>query len=251
MLRLDRTLTELFAFVDKSVGLENTLIVLAGDHGAPEVPEFLQQLRINTGRIEQKLIHDTAAQALKARYGRDDLIQSYEHPYFYLNYAAVESANLNEVDVERVVAKAVMGIKGIAVAAALSDLRTGRVELDAEMSERIQRSQYRTRSGDVYVVQETEWQVQNTPPSGERFSIIDHGTPWAHDAYVPVVFAGADVPAARIARQVYTVDVAPTLSAYVKTRTPSGSVGTPLVEVFDSVRRVGSARASAPAVQPR
>jgi arylsulfatase A-like enzyme len=251
MLRLDATLAALFSFVDKSVGLENTLIVLAGDHGAPEVPEFLEQLRVNTGRIEQTLIRDTGAAALKARYGRDDLILQYEHPYFYLNYDAIAGAKLNEVEVERVVAKAVLGIEGIAMAIPLNDLAMGHEEVDAEMTERVARSQYAGRSGDVYVVQQTQWQVQATPPSGERFSIIDHGTPWAHDAYVPVVFAGANVPAARIVRQVYTVDVAPTLSAYVGTNTPSGSVGTPLVEVFDTVRRVGRARPGAPAARPR
>ena len=36
--RLDRTLADLFAFVDEKVGLENTLVVLSADHGQPEVP---------------------------------------------------------------------------------------------------------------------------------------------------------------------------------------------------------------------
>ncbi len=36
LLHLDKTLAELLAFVDKEVGLENTLIVLSADHGGPE-----------------------------------------------------------------------------------------------------------------------------------------------------------------------------------------------------------------------
>ncbi len=36
--RLDRTLADLFAYVDKKVGLANTLIVLSADHGQPEAP---------------------------------------------------------------------------------------------------------------------------------------------------------------------------------------------------------------------
>ena len=36
MLRLDRTLADLFKFVDETIGLKNTLIVLCADHGAPE-----------------------------------------------------------------------------------------------------------------------------------------------------------------------------------------------------------------------
>ena len=38
LLRLDRTLAELLSFVDKRVGLENTLVVLSADHGGPEPP---------------------------------------------------------------------------------------------------------------------------------------------------------------------------------------------------------------------
>ena len=38
ILRLDRTLAELLAFVDEHVGLDNTLIVLSADHGGPDAP---------------------------------------------------------------------------------------------------------------------------------------------------------------------------------------------------------------------
>ena len=49
ILQLDRTLADLFAYVDKKVGLENTLIVLSADHGAPETPGYLESLGISTG----------------------------------------------------------------------------------------------------------------------------------------------------------------------------------------------------------
>jgi predicted AlkP superfamily pyrophosphatase or phosphodiesterase len=46
ILQLDRMLADLFAYVDKEIGLENTLIVLSADHGAPEAPAYLQSLGI-------------------------------------------------------------------------------------------------------------------------------------------------------------------------------------------------------------
>jgi predicted AlkP superfamily pyrophosphatase or phosphodiesterase len=45
--RLDRTLADLFAFIDAKVGLEHTLIVLSADHGQPEVPGYLYELGIH------------------------------------------------------------------------------------------------------------------------------------------------------------------------------------------------------------
>ena len=52
MLRLDRTLANLFAYVDEKVGLENTLIVLSADHGGPEVPAQLKQLGFEADYVD-------------------------------------------------------------------------------------------------------------------------------------------------------------------------------------------------------
>ncbi|MEJ2137797.1 MAG: alkaline phosphatase family protein, partial [Desulfofustis sp.] len=52
MLRLDRTLADLFAYVDEKVGLKNTLIVLSADHGTPEVPGYLNEFGIRAGYVD-------------------------------------------------------------------------------------------------------------------------------------------------------------------------------------------------------
>ena len=44
--RLDAVLADLLAFVDTTVGLENTLVVLSADHGAPEAPGYLATVGI-------------------------------------------------------------------------------------------------------------------------------------------------------------------------------------------------------------
>lgn len=236
LLRLDRTLASLFSFIDRRVGLDNTLIVLSGDHGAPEVSGYLALLGINTGQLTQQQIADAGRQALKDRYGRDDLVSSYNHPYFYLNRALIESAKLDEAEAERVVAKAVMTLEGIAFAVSCSDLRMGGEAADAELIAAIRRNQHPKRSGDVYVVQQAGWEVQS-PTADEPPSLIDHGSPWAYDAYVPVVFAGMNLPAAHVSRPIYTVDVAATLRAFLTTNQPSGSAGSPLAEVLAAKRQ--------------
>src|ERR1043165_1765574 len=49
MLRLDGTLRKLLNAIDKEVGLSHTLIVLSGDHGGIEYPEYLSTMGIPTG----------------------------------------------------------------------------------------------------------------------------------------------------------------------------------------------------------
>jgi predicted AlkP superfamily pyrophosphatase or phosphodiesterase len=241
LLRLDRTLDQLFKFVDERVGLQNTLIVLSGDHGAPEVPAYLQLLGVNTGWLKEGDIQDAAVQALNDHFGRSDLaslILKYKHPYFYVNYDVAKSMKLDELEVERTIAAGVMKVNGIAFAVPCRDLPGGGEEADAQMIAEIQRNQFPVRSGDVYVVQQSEWQVAEKSASGEPpVVLINHGSPWAYDTFVPVAFAGMRIPAARVSRQIYTVDVAATLAAFLRTNKPSGSVGAPLVEVLDSEAR--------------
>ena len=52
LLRLDGVLADLFAYVDKTVGLANTLIVLSADHGGPEVPAYLNTFGIPAAYIK-------------------------------------------------------------------------------------------------------------------------------------------------------------------------------------------------------
>ena len=54
VLQLDRTLADLFAFVDQTVGLKHTLIVLSADHGMAEMPEFMAEKGMAVGRIHNE-----------------------------------------------------------------------------------------------------------------------------------------------------------------------------------------------------
>jgi arylsulfatase A-like enzyme len=57
-----------------------------------------------------------------------------------------------------------------------------------------------------------------------------HGSPWRYDTYVPIIFAGPGIYPQTVHRGVQTIDVAPTLSAYLGIKRPSGSWGTGLHE---------------------
>ena len=58
-----------------------------------------------------------------------------------------------------------------------------------------------------------------------------HGSPWRYDTYVPVIFAGNGLQARRVDRAITPYDIAPTLSAYLGVKPPSGAVGAVLPEV--------------------
>ncbi len=89
---------------------------------------------------------------------------------------------------------------------------------------------YTKRSGNIYIVFKPNWFINDFDGLTVTSS---HGSPWNYDTYVPIVFAGAGLDAKMVTRKVHTVDVAPSLSAYVGTKPPSGSVGNILHELLD------------------
>ncbi len=240
VLRLDRVLAELFEFVDKKVGLSNTLIVLSADHGAPEAPEYMSSLGLESGRFDFTYFREQGPlnEVLKERFGRDDLIATHSHPYLYLNLAAIAEAKLDIKEVEHFIAEEVMKIPGIAFAQTRSDLLDGRIT-DSPLQIQIRRNFHPTRSGNIHMIQEQYWFLHSTDEAqkmGLEGIAAIHGSPWVYDTYVPIFFAGNGVPAQRISRRVSPADIAPTIANYLNIKFPSGSIGNPLEEVLPKRR---------------
>jgi predicted AlkP superfamily pyrophosphatase or phosphodiesterase len=237
LLRLDRVLASFFAFLDKTVGLENTLIALSADHGGPEAPEYARSIGIEAGRFSfdhfKKPNEVTAA--LKQRFGRDDFILTHSHPYLYLDYDAIREAKQDPAQVERFIAAEATKIPGIRFAMSRSELLEGRYA-DSPIQRQIRRNFHPDRSGAIHLVQDQYWFLHSTDEAarmGLSGLAAIHGSPWAYDTYVPIFFAGHTVPAQTITRRVATTDVAPTIAAYLGIKPPSGSIGNPLEEVLD------------------
>jgi hypothetical protein len=112
---------------DQKVGLDQTLIVLSADHGAPEAPAHMAGLGMSTGRFafDWFKTQSPLTRALQQRFGRADLIASHSHPYHHLNPAALAAAGVEVEEVERFVAEGLMKIPGSAYAMTRSDLLAG------------------------------------------------------------------------------------------------------------------------------
>jgi len=229
ILQLDRTIADLLAFVDEQVGLDRTLVVLSADHGGPDAPGYLNALGIPAGYIEPATWNtEEAIDAIRQRFNiGGDLIEQYSHPYIYLNPAVTRRDSIAEI--EQAVAEAVEQLPGVAIAVSSHALAAGNVP-DMPLYRSVLENFSPTRSGDVFVVFEPNWFINDF--DGLTVAAT-HGSPWRYDTFVPIVFAGAGVPAQRVHRKVRTVDVAPTLAALLGIKPPSGAVGNVLHEVLD------------------
>lgn len=236
LLRLDRNLAELFKFIDKKVGLDNTLIVLSSDHGAPEAPEYIEENGMETGRFDFTFFRDEGPlnKVLLERFGRDDLIQIHSHPYLYLNLKAIAESKLNINEVENFIVTEAMKIPGIIYAQTRNQLMSGNIS-NSPLQVQIRRNFHPQRSGNIHLIQDQYWFLHSTDEAqkmGLEGIAAIHGSPWTYDTYVPIFFAGNGIPAQTIHRRVSPTDIAPTISNYLHIKFPSGSIGNPLLEVL-------------------
>ena len=229
--RLDRTLADLFSFIDKEVGLKHTLIVLSADHGQPEVPGYLQEMSIdNAHYFDTKALDKTPAiMALKKQFGLgEELIEAFNQPYLYLNHELIHAKGLDQAQVEQAVAAELLKFDGVSYAVSSTALRTDNLP-DTMMTRSIMHNFLPKRSGDIYLVFEPNVFINDF----DGLTVAStHGSPWRYDTFVPVIFAGAGLLAMAVSRPITPYDIAPTLAAYLGVKPPSGSIGMPLPELL-------------------
>jgi predicted AlkP superfamily pyrophosphatase or phosphodiesterase len=221
---LDNTLAELFEFVDKTIGLDQVLIVLSADHGMADMPEYMSELGYSAGRLEPQGIVEAANQAGQ-QMGLDEVVRHFYRPYIYLDDEKINAANLDRAQVAEVVADALTNYEGINLAVATASLAT---QPNSSLHEQVKRNQHVTRSGDIYIIQDPYWFLFDEGPIAAM-----HGSPWRYDTHVPIMFAGPGIAAKTVNRLAHPVDVAPTISAFLGMTPPASAQGSTLMEVLD------------------
>lgn len=236
ILRLNQTLEDLLAFVDKAVGLNNTLIVLSADHGQPEVPGYLQGLDnhqadpFDKDQVLKLMLEEapelTAMQNKLA--DKEKLISAYFHPYIYLNKKAINDSGQKVVEVEAILIKRLEQLDGVAYAVSSTAIANNALH-DDKIIDAVENNYNPKRSGDIYLVFEPNVFISDM----DGLTVAStHGSPWRYDGFVPVIFAGMGIKASNVDRAVTPYDIASTLSAFIGVKPPSGSIGEPLVEVL-------------------
>lgn len=176
--QLDRTLADLFKFIDKNVGLENTLIVLSADHGMADMPEYMAELGLEAGRLSSNDVIRIANEAGKQQFGIDGLVRFFFRPYLYLDHAKIKTAKVDPAQIEQAIAAVLTDSPGIALAVSRSGLPFMQT---TPILSQIRRNYHPSRSGDIYVVQKPYWFMFDKGPIAAM-----HGSPWRYDTHVPI-----------------------------------------------------------------
>ena len=228
LLRLDADLAAFFDAVEEEVGAGRTLVALSADHGVLPLPEWLEETGqsecpVAGGRVDLRLLWAKLAWNLHREVGG-----LFSMPRQWVTFAGTqltvsrEAARERGVSIDEVAAATERYLEShdaIAEVWTLAELR----ESDSEIARLYLNSYDPERSGDLA--------VQIAP--GCLVSPFDmgtsHGSPYAYDREVPIVFFGPGVPPGHVAGRALTVDIAPTLAALLGIEAPSDLDGRPLL----------------------
>ncbi len=224
--RTDAVLGKFFTFLDQTVGMANVVVVLTADHGVSPVPEVLTKEKMPGGRMANATLFGPMEKALDARFGQGKWIQSTAGSSPYFNWALIKEKKLDPREVQRVAADAMSEVPHVARIFTRHQLLNGEVAVD-KITQRLLRSYNARRSGDLEILLEPYW-----IRSGGTGTT--HGTPYSYDSHIPLIFMGPGIKPGRYVRSVALNDLAASLATLLGVETPSGSVGSALVEMFSA-----------------
>jgi len=220
-LRLDRTLAELFRFLDAQVGAGNYVVALTADHGIAPLPERTQRDHgaAAAGRLGGGALDKFLFPALDATYGAlpENVYWAVrDNSGYHLNPAALAAKQLAAPQLAAKIREVLLTHPMLAAVYTREQLTApGPLDAFGEM-ERL--SYYPPRSPDVVYIPKPNF-VEGSAVG------TNHGTPYAYDTHVPQVWYGAGVKPGVHPGRVAVDDLAPTLAALLGVTLPPEAKG--------------------------
>ncbi len=224
MIKLDKSVGDLLTAAERAAGgKSNLLVVLSSDHGGAAIPEEwaaagMPGIRVNPIPLQQGL-----SKELHARFGAD-LVASVQAVDVYLNDKTVKDKGLDGAAVRRAAAAWLGSQPDVTVAIARDDLFSG-VDPSGWL-EVLRRSYYPERSGDVLFLMRPFAVLYDAKEGAE------HGSPYAYDAEVPVIFSGKGVRRGIYRQRISPIDVAPSIASLLEIGSPAMAEGAVRSEAF-------------------
>lgn len=227
-LRLDKNIEDLLNTLDRKVGAGNYTVFLTSDHGVADIPAELLSYKIPAGVVNQAPVLKGLNDFLKPYFGDKVIIRKISNGQIFLNHEAflgdLKSAGVDLLLATELISQYLLSVDGISGVYTSNTLRNGDYN-EGGVKGTLIRGYHHKRSGDIAVVLEPQWFE-----GGE--SGTTHGSPYAYDTHIPVVFYGWGIAKGSSAEYQTITDIAPTLSVLLKIKFPSGTTGRPVVKAL-------------------
>lgn len=223
-IRLDKELERLLLVLDNKVGKGQYTLFLTSDHGAVNVPAYLQSVKIPAGYINNTMARQNFNLFLVKTYGTADIVENVSNNQIFLNHAKISELKLDLETVQQAIVNEVITYNDVEKAYSATTMSQTSFSSGIELS--LQNGFNQKRSGDVLYVHSPA--VISYGKTGST-----HGSGMNYDTHVPLIFFGSGILRGRTNKKTEITDIAPTISALLGIGFPNAATGNVLDFVLD------------------
>lgn len=222
-LRLDKDLERLLDFLDNRIGAGSYTVFLTADHGAPPAPGHLMELGLPGGFVHELSIFEDLKKYVSYRYGTSDIVKNVSNFQVFLDEAVINNLDISTKDIQMDIAEKLL--ENDEIEQVFTKYHMFNDQSGTQLAALVQKGFNQKRSGDVLFVLKAGY-------IPKRKWGTDHGSSYAYDTHVPLLFYGNGVKKGETLHRTEVSDIAPTLSAMLGIAFPSGTTGTPIVDLL-------------------
>jgi predicted AlkP superfamily pyrophosphatase or phosphodiesterase len=218
-LRLDLDLERLFKALDNKVGKGEYTVFLTSDHGAIDVPSYLQSVKIPSGYLNDLESKQKFSVFMDATFKTTGLIENVSNNQIFLNREKIKEMDLDLDGVQETIVDELIGYDHVDKVYSAHTIST--TAFTTGIEELLQNGFSQKRSGDVLIVMDPGYISYSKTGS-------THGSAFSYDTHVPLLFFGKGIKHGQTLQKTEITDIAPTLSALLGISFPNGVIGKPL-----------------------
>lgn len=223
-LRLDKDLGRLLAALNEKVGKGNYTLFLTADHGAVQVPAYLQSVKIPAGYFDSGKFSDSLHEFVATEFGTDSLILNISNSQVFFNYTVIDENEINAEDLQNAIAHFALNQDKIYKVFTRNQLEA--TTYSAGVPYLVDSGFNQKRSGDV------AWVLKPGVIASRSRTGTTHGSAFNYDTHIPLIFYGNGIKKGSTLQRTEIVDIAPTISALLGISFPNGATGDPLEMVI-------------------
>ncbi|MGV8993985.1 MAG: alkaline phosphatase PafA [Flavobacterium sp.] len=223
--RLDKDLERLFAYLDKTVGMDNVLVFLTSDHGAAQNPQQMMDMGIPAGVLDTDKIASTLSDKISEKFGAGKWVSKYYNQQFWLNDSLIDSKKLNRNDIVEEVLPFLRKMDGVQ---AVYNTSTADWKASNQHTEKMLNGLSPVRSGHIALLLQPNW-------FGGSYAAkagTTHGSNYTYDTHVPLVWMGWKIKSGSTAQPFNITDIASTVCDILHISTTNASMGTPMTDLI-------------------
>ncbi|MDH6306544.1 hypothetical protein M2459_003269 [Parabacteroides sp. PF5-5] len=220
--QLDKDIEKLLDFIDKKVGLRNTLVVFTGSGYYKSVEDYPEGVQLNGGDFYPKRCLALLNMYLMQIYGQKQWVTGYYNGQIFLNRKVIEDEKQALESVQNKAAEFVAQFSGVQSVITDCALRNGEWN---EGTAKFRNGTHYLGRGDLIIELQPGWRVNNEVP-GEKVKMVRHNA-----VVTPLIFMGNGLKPKHIYREVKATEVAPSVTHILRIRPPNAATELPLWEL--------------------